>query len=69
MLVVTDHCTIKTLLITSPTKDKIVKFEIDTDKYPNQKILLGKKIGDIFQKSDLSSSLYPLKENLYLKLS
>lgn len=37
MLVVTDHCTIKTLLITSPTKDKIVKFEIDTNKYPNQK--------------------------------
>ncbi|MBQ5890758.1 MAG: DUF4433 domain-containing protein [Clostridia bacterium] len=55
MLVVTDHCTIKTLLITNPEKDKIVKFEIDTNKYPNQKILLGKKIGDIFQKSDLSS--------------
>ena len=69
MVKITEFCTVETLLTSDKSNKTNVKFEINVKKFPNQKILLGMQIGERFRKSDLSSSLYSLKENLYLKLS
>lgn len=52
MLEVTNYCVIETVLTTAPTKRN--RMEINTDFFPNQKVLLGKKIGDKYKKCELS---------------
>lgn len=52
MIEVTNYCAIKAALTSDRTKYK--KMEINIDFFPNQKVLIGKKVGDKYKQCELS---------------